>query len=144
MFVVAECVQTYLAPDVDVEVQSRSIRLLWSALSRLLCEHLAGSADWSRWHWIDGVESETVVAASLTELQMSGLAIWSSGASAWWQDPVAVSVHLSPDCRALEGYTLWFGDVTTGLGRTPLGKRRRQLVRDAKPEWLYTFEYRAV
>ena len=142
--VVTEAARSYLvASDDDVEQRTATLHLLCAALGRLLGEHLAATAEWSRWHWVDGVEPETAVIISPTECEIWGVATW-EGDSAQWEEPFVASVRLSGDRLGLAGYTLRFGDAATGLGETSVGARRRQLVRDAAPEWLYTFESRAV
>jgi hypothetical protein len=126
----------------SVETRASSLSLLCSALGRLLGEHLATRSDWDRWRWVDGVEPETALAVSPTECHVWGVAHWYGDGA--WVEPFAATVHLSSDALRLEQYSPRFGDAATGLRQQRAGDRRRQLVRDAAPEWLHTFERRAV
>ena len=117
------------------------LRQLLSGLACLLTEHLEGQSGWSPWSWIDSVIPESVAVTGDMSCEIWGLAIWATDGRGEWVEPFAACVRLAPD-GSLAQYELKFGDWERGLGTVPYGARRRHLVRDNAPEWLYTFHWR--
>ena len=118
------------------------LRQLLSGLACVLTQHLEGQSGWSQWSWIDGILPESAATTADMTCEIWGLAIWSTDGPGEWVEPFAACVRLAPD-GSLAEYELTFGDSQRGLGTVPYGARRRHLVRDNPPEWLFTFHWLA-
>lgn len=123
-----------------VDAQADALTSLSSALARLLQTLLEGQPGWSRWAWVDDIEFQTATVLSRTLLEVWGLAWWADGGGGQWMEPFTATLRVADGSTKLAEYHVCFADAVTGLGGKSPRSRRRHLVRDNPPAWLFTFE----
>ena len=140
--IIGESTQEYLEASQAgaVDAQANASRSLSSALARLLQTLLEGQPGWSRWAWVDDIELQTVTVPSQTLLEVWGLAWWADGGGDQWTEPFTATLRIETGSTKLTEYHLCFADAVTGLGGKSPRSRRRHLVRDNPPVWLFRFD----
>jgi hypothetical protein len=122
----------------SADEQEKQLRMVCGALASLLDALLRKTDEWTRYQWVDGLTSGSVVVRPPT-LEIGGLMVW--GQEQYWE-PFLASVCVSPDGSVLASYTLKFGNAEWGLGRfryDTFPKKKKYIEWREPKEWLFEF-----
>lgn len=116
-----------------------ALRVLTERLARLVGSLLAGEELWGSYRWVDDVVLDGPPEVRSDTAVFEGILIWGEG-RAQWVEPIAGTISLTADHRAIAAYSVMVCDKARGLKSVPYGAKRPSTWPHAV-DWMYEFEW---